>query len=147
MRSPNTDDLLIGILARSYDELIFFPQGSEDVEYAKSLPAYKKCQQKITIAERNMSAFVSSLKQSGCDYIGTRLHAGIKALQLGNNALILSVDNRAKEIARDTGLPVVSREEIDLVRHWIGGECLFHKIRVPVEEILAWKAQFQPSLI
>ena len=44
--------------------------------------------------------------------VGTRLHAGIRALQKGNQALILSVDNRATEINKDINIPVISRFDL-----------------------------------
>ena len=47
----------------------------------------------------------------GADFIGTRLHAGVRALQRGRPAAILAVDNRAVEISRSTGLNVVDRAD------------------------------------
>jgi hypothetical protein len=34
--------------------------------------------------------------------------------------LIIEVDNRATEIARDTNLPTVKREDFDFIEKWIG---------------------------
>ena len=39
------------------------------------------------------------IQDTECDYIGTRLHGGIRALQHGRRSLILSVDNRAVVLA------------------------------------------------
>ena len=47
------------------------------------------------------------------DFVGTRLHGGIRALQKGHRTLIIGIDNRAIEINRDTGLPVLNSEEMN----------------------------------
>jgi hypothetical protein len=41
------------------------------------------------------------------DFVGARLHGGIRALQRGRRTLTIALDNRAREIAGDTGMPVV----------------------------------------
>ena len=46
------------------------------------------------------------------DYVGTRLHAGIHALNHGIRSIIVEVDNRSAEIAKDTNLPVIKRDAI-----------------------------------
>lgn len=46
------------------------------------------------------------------DYVGTRLHGGIRALQKNVRTLIIGVDNRAIEKKKDFNLPVVEREMI-----------------------------------
>lgn len=51
------------------------------------------------------------------DYVGTRLHGKIRVLNREKRAIILAVDNRAIEIANDTALPVVRREDIQ--KSWI----------------------------
>lgn len=43
---------------------------------------------------------------------GTRLHAGIHALNYKVRSIILAVDNRATEMGRDVNLPVIQRSEI-----------------------------------
>ncbi len=55
------------------------------------------------------------------DYIGTRLHGGVFCLLRGKRSLIVEVDNRATEIARDTGLPTVKRVDLETLRRWIAG--------------------------
>lgn len=146
MRNPGADDKIIGeILAGYKGRIFFFPQGSLDLEYIASLNSYQKHNGRITIINRTFEDYVTTLVENDVDYIGTRLHAGIKALQLKKNALILSVDNRALEISKDTGLPVVSRNEIEKISLWIGGKKLFSEIRIPIGKIEQWKKQFLPS--
>lgn len=145
MKNPGADDKVIEeILAGYKGRIFFFPQGSQDLEYIASLGSYQKHSRRITVINRTFEDYVATLTENDVDYIGTRLHAGIKALQLKKNVLILSVDNRAAEISKDTGLPVVSRDEIEKISLWIGGKKMFNEIRMPEGAIEQWKKQFHP---
>ena len=142
-RAPEVDNQIIQTILDGYKgKIYFFPQGSFDLEYIASLQSYQKSQARITIISRTFEDYVATLAENNVDYIGTRLHAGIKALQLKKNALILSVDNRAIEISKDTGLPVVPRDAVEKIALWIDGQKMFNKIKMPVMEIARWKKQF-----
>jgi hypothetical protein len=146
MRAPVYDNEIIRKIAEGYTErLYFFPQGTLDEGYIRGLDAFRELSHRITIINRTFGDYVSCLEQSNIDYIGTRLHAGIKALQMNKNALILSVDNRAAEMAADIGLPVISRKETDRLLPWISGEKFFDRIKLPEKEIHQWKSQFNPN--
>jgi Polysaccharide pyruvyl transferase len=143
-KNPKFDNQLIKIIIDSYSKnIFFFPQGSMDLEYLITLSNYQKYISRITIVKRNINDYISILASRNIDYIGTRLHAGIKALQMKKNTLILSIDNRAREISNDTGLPVVERNNFRKINNWIKGEKLFDKIQIPVKEIEIWKSQFR----
>ena len=47
------------------------------------------------------------------DYIGTRLHAGIFALQKKKRSIILSVDERARDIDSTFNLKCINRDRIE----------------------------------
>ena len=142
-KAPAIDDKVIGeILAGYTGKIFFFPQGSMDREYIAGLGNYQKYGNRITIVNRSFEDYVATLVDNHVDYIGTRLHAGIMALQLKKNTLILSVDNRATEISNDTGLPVISRDEVERLSRWIDGQKMFDEIKMPVSEIERWKKQF-----
>ena len=47
------------------------------------------------------------------DYVGTRLHAGILALNYRKRTLIIAVDNRAAEMKTDINLPVIARGDLE----------------------------------
>ncbi len=120
-RSP-ADDALIRTLAALYPEgLVFFPQGSHDMEYITSLPAFEEHREHIEILGHQPSSLDVLAARDTWDYVGTRLHAGIWSLEQGHSSLILHVDNRAKEIARETGLAVVARDDMDGIRCWHAG--------------------------
>ena len=107
------DKHLIEILRKNYQEIYFWPQGDSDLKYLETIDTMEN----IIVLERSLAAYTDLLKNtSDLDYIGTRLHGGIHALQNGRRTIVVAIDNRAIEIARDTGLQIVrdSRIEFDL---------------------------------
>lgn len=80
------------------------------------------------------------------DYIGTRLHGGIKALNAGRRSLIIAVDNRAIEISKDTGLPVIGRDEFKTMLENKINDSIQPKIVLPTDNIVAWKNQFSRGI-
>lgn len=105
-RSPMEDQFLIDTLAEQFELVKFWPQGSGDLDYIMSL----RLPPNIRILPRNLEALNDALLFSA--YIGTRLHAGIRAAQLNSPSLVIGVDNRATEIGHDTNFPVVDRARI-----------------------------------
>ena len=76
------------------------------------------------------------------DYIGTRLHGGVHCLLQGRRSLILEVDNRAREIAQDTGLPTVKREDLGAIHRWMQESSRLN-IRMNRAAIEKWRNQFR----
>jgi len=132
------------ILDNFTGEIFFFPQGTEDVAYINSLAQYQKNAGRITILQRDLQTFHDVLKHDIC-YVGTRLHAGIKCIENSVESLILSVDNRAAEIAADVNLPVAERSDINKISDWMCGKVDFENINLPIENINKWKSQFEKS--
>jgi len=85
--------------------------------------------------------------ESNLDFVGTRLHAGIHALNLGHRTIIVAIDNRAKEMGKDTNLPIISREDvIDKLEGMINSE-IKTEILLPKENIKRWKDQFKGYML
>ena len=79
------------------------------------------------------------------DYIGTRLHAGIRALNKKRRTLVISIDNRARAIADDTNLPILERAKLkDRLSEEIYQERVA-EIHIPENGIKRWKGQFKLS--
>ena len=89
----------------------------------------------------NKTKNMDELENNDIDYVGTRLHAGIRAIQKKRRALVLSIDNRASEISNDIGMNVVPREDIEKIEFFITNEQKT-SIKIPHKNIEAWKAQF-----
>ena len=89
-----------------------------------------------------LSAFDEALSQNDVDYVGTRLHGGIRALQHGRRTLIVSIDNRAREKQRDFNIPAIERDDIGQLEDWICGSQAT-KICIPTQEIQRFLEQFK----
>ncbi|HJG62994.1 MAG TPA: hypothetical protein K8W21_08480, partial [Enorma massiliensis] len=97
----------------------------------------------FTILPPSLEALDRVLERDDVDYVGTRLHAGIRALNHGRRSLVVTVDNRARHISQDTGLPTLERTELgEKLTDWINGSYAT-EIVLPEEAIAAWKAQFK----
>ena len=138
-RDIEKDKQMFSILEKNYKKLYFWPQGSNDLEYIDNL---LKNTINYEVIAPNLEAYEEFLELNECDFVGTRLHGGIKALQHKRRTIIIGIDNRAIEM-REIGLPVIKRENIktDLEKK-INSE-LEIKINLPIENIENWKAQFK----
>jgi polysaccharide pyruvyl transferase WcaK-like protein len=135
------DRRLIGLLREHYRRIHVWPQGKFDLDYLKHFADLP-----LQVLDRSYAALNAFLRTGpSCDYVGTRLHGGIHCLNHGRRALILEVDNRAREIARDTGLPTAPREDLEAVRRWILAPPPI-RLHLPVAEIERWRAQFAPRV-
>jgi hypothetical protein len=129
-RNHIKDKLILDILRNQYKRVFFWPQGSEDRSYINELD------KTVEILPRSIESFNSKLA-SGSDYVGTRLHAGIHALELGARVQIISIDNRAMEISRNIQLSVIERDSIVPETRFITKRPY---INLPVKEIEQFKS-------
>lgn len=137
-RDYNKDRKLIEILKRNYKEVYFWPQGSEDLEYVKELV---KDNILYEIISPNYESYKNFLEENECDFIGTRLHGGIKALQLLKRTIIIGIDNRALEM-QGNNLPILKRDEIDDKLDEMINSNFIIKIDSYSKNIEKWKSQF-----
>lgn len=135
-RDQEADLCLLKTLGTHYKTIYFWPQGRRDAEYIRELGF------PVTVLERSLESLDLFLGSDiDCDYIGTRLHGGVRCLANGRRALILAIDNRAKEISSDSNLPVVDRGNIEAVLQWVLQPVPVNLI-LQAEQIDKWKAQF-----
>ncbi len=135
---PELDKKWLEILLAAYDKIYLWPQMQGDAEYVQAMNLGKK----IEVLEPTLSAYDNALATLDVDFLGTRLHGGIRALQHKRRTLIIEVDNRAVEIARDTGLPTIKRDDVAGIKNWIESTTPI-KLTLPWENIKNWKAQFR----
>lgn len=110
MNRTKYDIQMIRILRENYQTLYFWPQGDIDLQYLQSIDSMEK----IIVLERTFEAYTRFLKKNDkLDYIGTRLHGGIHALQNMHRTVVVAIDNRAIEISHDTGLPIIKDNKIE----------------------------------
>lgn len=130
----------ISALGKTYNNIYFWVQGSQDYDYFLSLGDVVK---NIKIVPPNLNSFDNILENiESIEYVGTRLHAGIRALQKRKRSIIISVDNRAEEKKKDFNLKVIPRDLSSSEYMRIFNESFVTDIKLPVDEINRWKSQF-----
>ena len=133
-----SDRIMFEILQRCYENIYVWIQGKRDEEYIRSL----HLSDKVILIPRSLEAYESILTRGNIDYVGTRLHAGIYALNHRIRSIIIAVDNRAIEIARDTNLPIVLRENIQRNLEEFIKSSFSTEVKINSENINRFKRQF-----
>ena len=132
------DQSLVDILRRNYDTLYYWIQGDRDANYFRRLDNTDG----IQIIPPRLEAYDRLLQEDDLDYVGTRLHGGVYAMRHQKRTIIISIDERAREIDRSFHLISLERQEIpDRLEAMIQSE-FATEIQMPLEEIRRWKAQF-----
>ena len=134
---PDLDRRLLELLFEKYENVYFWWQGRGDEAYIRELDF------PVKPVEHSLSA-LDEFIHSGIsfDYIGTRLHGGIRCLRSKHRSLVIEVDNRAKEISQDTNLQTVARDDFDAMREWIDGSPA-PQITLNTDAIGRWRGQFK----
>jgi polysaccharide pyruvyl transferase WcaK-like protein len=139
IKNPELDKRLLTTLHTHYEKVYFWVQTQTDYDYARQLDADLVYLQPSLRALDELFASSESL-----DYVGNRLHAGIRALQKGRRSIIVEIDNRAREMGGDFALPTVARDDFAklerLIRDPFGVQ-----LRLPLEAIARWKSQFHTA--
>lgn len=138
-KDPENDLLLIKILCKSYQTVYFWPQGIGDWDYYNSLSHNGL---NIKILAPSLAAYNTLLNSGDIEYIGTRLHGGIRALQHKVRTIIIAIDNRAEEKNKSFNLPIIQRSNLKALVPRINNE-FSTDITIPLENIAKWKKQFQ----
>ena len=134
------DRMMMEVLFECYERVFFWVQGDYDYEYLKNL-GYD---QKVIIIPKSLKSFDEMLEKHDIDYVGTRLHAGIRAMSFERRSIIISIDNRAECIAADTNLPVIKRKDLGYqLKEMINSE-FKTELNLPWDSISRWKNQFGP---
>lgn len=142
-KNIDLDFQLIKLLTEEYKEIYFWPQGIDDLAYFKELT------QSVDYDFKILSFGLPSIKQFlltySCDYIGTRLHSGILALNNRCRSIIIEIDNRSIEIGRDTSIYTCPRNNYLLLRKMINNP-LVSNFRIPMASIKAWVNSLRSNL-
>lgn len=139
-QKPEFDKPFVQLLRKLYNRIYFWPQQPGDFSYMKLIADHD-----VHFVPPTIDALDRVLEEEDVDYVGTRLHAGIRALQKRKRSLILAVDNRAKEIAADTNLPVLPREDLSSIESRLTGP-IVPDIRLPTAAIQRWTKQITAEI-
>ena len=142
MPDIENDKYMLETLKKNYEHVYIWIQGQKDFEYLRNYIDISK----FILIPPSLEKLDEVLdSDESLDYIGTRLHAGIRALNKKRRTLIISIDNRARAIADDTNLPILERGKLkDRLTEEIYQERVT-KIHIPENEIERWKGQFKLS--
>lgn len=136
-RNRERDLDLIHILRENYKELLFWCQTSMDEIYLDTFENVEDIQRIYSLKQ-----YEDILNNGNIDYVGTRLHGGIYAIQHKVRSIIISIDHRAEGFHDTNNLCICERDEIpDKLAGMINGE-IVTDIRLRQEDIDCWKAQF-----
>lgn len=134
------DTRFINALLAIYKKVFFWPQGTHDAKYFHSLQI--KNGNSIQLIDANLKSFDNICREQSIEYVGTRLHGGIRALQNKIRTTIIAIDNRAIEMSKDINLPTILRnKESDDIKEYLNSEQLL-KINIPIQNIQRWMSQF-----
>ncbi|WP_144185125.1 polysaccharide pyruvyl transferase family protein [Elioraea rosea] len=133
---PEADAAFLKLVTDRYRTVWFYPQMGDDIPHLERLGFGH-----LKRIRASTEAYSRFLAENDVDYIGSRLHGGIRALQMGKRLLILEVDNRARDIAAHTGLPSARLTDLAAISDWIERPAPT-RLHLPEAEIAAWKAQF-----
>lgn len=141
IQDSELDVKMLEILKNNYSKVYIWIQGQYDYEYLQSLMDLKN----FVIIPPSLDELDKILENEDIDYVGTRLHAGIRSLNFLKRSLIIAVDNHARAIHNDTNLPIMERCEIeDNLSDWINS---IHETNIilPTEAINKWLEQFNQN--
>jgi len=131
-QDPSPDILLDRQLHNHFDEVLYWAQGPGDRQYIAGI-----LKQPPRFLGPGLEAFDAALDQPRTSYVGLRLHGGIHAIQKGIPTLILSIDNRTREISSSTGLRTLSRYHVGRLAEHMDGTV--QSLNIPRAEIAEWK--------
>ncbi len=124
-------------LKRNYEKIYFWCQGRGDYAYSKKI-----IDSSVAIVSGTLADFDQVLQfDNDVEYVGTRLHAGIRAIQKSRRSVIIGIDNRAEEIYKDFGINFIKRADISSLSGMIRST-FATRMKIPNNEINQWKEQF-----
>ncbi len=133
-----SDQFLIDTLVDNYEEVYFWPQGFYDYDYFNSF----KNIERVQVLQASKAAYDNFLTNNDTDYVGTRLHGGVYAMRHGRRAIIIAIDERAREINMVNHLNCIDVNEINRLNEMINSE-FETRVVMDFEAINRWKSQFE----
>lgn len=137
-RDRQYDQVLIDILQKEYKEVYFWVQGVFDYEYFKSFSNTEN----IKIVNPSLEDYSRILMMEDMEYVGTRLHAGMFAMQHKKRTIILAIDNRVRDLSASYDLHTLERNDIDQLSDLINSE-FNTNVHLKQDNIDFWLSQFK----
>lgn len=129
---------MVDVLIRNYTEVFFWIQGDHDWEAFQEL----KGTEGIKVLPPSKDAYHQLLCEDDLDYVGTRLHGGIYAMRHKKRAIIIAIDERAREINKANNLNCIEQKQIATHLEPMIQSEFETKIVMPFDQIEKWRSQF-----
>lgn len=133
----DADQKMIDIIEENYDTVYLWAQTTEDEKYFRTLKHSKDYKILYSVKQ-----FQKCCENGDVDYIGTRLHGGIYAMQNGVRSIIIEIDHRARGFRIDNNINTVDRKAISNL-----AEMINHDIKTDIHlnrnSITEWLSQFK----
>lgn len=135
-KNEEKDQILVDIIEKNYEDIYFFVQTTEDEKYYKSLRHNKEAKMIYSL-----EGFRKVCRENEVDYIGTRLHGGVFAMQNYVRSIIVEIDHRAAGFREANNIVTISRDNIENLDQMINSS-FETNIKIREKEIAEWKSQF-----
>ena len=136
-RDPKIDQKLIDILQKNYKEVFFYDQTIWDMEYFLGMRNIEG----IKIVGSSLSEYGDVLDSGNIEYVGTRLHGGVFAMQHKVRSLIVNIDNRARNMSKVNNFNIIERDDIEELEDKINSR-FETNVRMDYELLDNWLSQF-----
>lgn len=134
------DQVMLDILLNTYKSVHFWPQQPRDLEYLGTLQGAEQ----VHVLPPNLQGYDAFLATTDVDVTGTRLHGTIRGLHHGRRALAITIDNRARDIGEEVGLPTLARKDIARLADTMNG-ALGAALKLPQANIARFLDQLRPN--
>lgn len=131
------DQIMIDTIRKNYDKCYAWIQTYKDENYLKSLANTDDIE-----CIYSLNKFKELLNKGDIDYVGTRLHGGVFALQHNCRTIIISIDERARGFHESNNIPILERDEIDKLDDLINSN-IKTNIKVDYAAINEFVSQFK----
>ncbi|MCK0095132.1 polysaccharide pyruvyl transferase family protein [Yoonia sp. F2084L] len=132
---------LLHVLQKTYEEVWFWPQQPRDLAYLQQMVG----RQDVKVLPANLTSYDAFLAGRSVDVVGTRLHGTIRGLLHGQRSIVVAIDNRARDIGAETGLPTIARADVnDQLANLLDSD-FTTTLQLPTQNIAKFLAQFRVS--
>ncbi len=137
-KDKQQDQKFIDILNENYKKVSFWIQGISDWDYFRSFAHIDN----ISVIPPSLEAYSKVLSRPDTEYVGTRLHAGMFAMQHKKRTIILAIDNRVRDMNAAYDLHVVERDNIEELSDLINSS-FETDVKLKQQNIDKWLSQFK----
>ncbi|MCM1270057.1 MAG: polysaccharide pyruvyl transferase family protein [Ruminococcus flavefaciens] len=107
-KDASVDQVFVDIVKKNYNKIYAWIQTTEDEKYLYSLKETENIEKIYSL-----SKYREILRNGNVDYIGTRLHGGVFAMQNKVRSVVISIDHRAEGFHEKNNIPIIRRKNVE----------------------------------